>query len=155
VILYTDNKTHTPFEIDDADYDMVSQYRWAYRKCGTGGHHYIYRMGGGKEIPLHRILLSVRSGYMVDHRDGNTCNNKRANLRECTKITNARNAKRASNNTSGYKGVSWNKGKNKWKAYINYGGRQIFLGYYDKVLDAYGAYCQAGHELFGEFFRPE
>ena len=52
------------------------------------------------------------------------------------------------NNTSGVKGVSWNKEKEAWDAYINIHGKRIRLGRYAKFEDAVKARKQAEEEYF-------
>ncbi|KAK9817097.1 hypothetical protein WJX72_009520 [[Myrmecia] bisecta] len=71
-------------------------------------------------VKLHRELLGLHPGDGVegDHRDGEKLNNTRANLRVATHAENVRNRGRFKNNTSGYKGVSWNKQNRKWFASI-------------------------------------
>lgn len=52
------------------------------------------------------------------------------------------------NNTSGVKGVSWNKSKEAWDAYINIHGKRIRLGRYAKFEDAVKARKRAEEEYF-------
>ena len=56
-----------------------------------------------------------------------------------------------SNNTSGYRGVSYRKDRNKYRAYIKFQGKDIFLGHYDNIDDAIKARKDAEKEYFGEF----
>jgi hypothetical protein len=55
------------------------------------------------------------------------------------------------NNTSGYKGVSWNKRKGKWRATITVNRKPLFLGYFGTPEEAAGAYDQAAIRHFGEY----
>ena len=56
-----------------------------------------------------------------------------------------------SDNTSGVTGVSWNKRRSKWEAYIRFQGKQIHLGLYDKIEDATKARAQAEEKYFKPF----
>jgi len=116
-------------------------------------------LGNGKQttVMLHRAILAAKLGRdlrvdeHVDHIDGNGLNNTRANLRLATKAQNAANRGKQSNNTSGFKGVYWNKHAGKWSAQIQVNGTSKHLGYYISKEAAYAAYCEAAEEYFGEF----
>jgi hypothetical protein len=104
--------------------------------------------GKTKLYKLHRILVALREGreisdLYVDHIDGNGLNNRSDNLRLATQQENQKNRKLNSNNLSGYSGVYWNKAKQKWRACIKVDGKEIHLGYFDKLEDAVAARQQA------------
>ena len=88
---------------------------------------------------------------VTDHSNGNTLDNRECNLRSCTTAENNMNSKPPSNNTSGYKGVSFSKRDNKWRARIVYEGHEKSLGLYDNKEDAIKARQKAEKELFGEY----
>jgi len=72
-----------------------------------------------KKYWAYRLVWLFHHGYipdMIDHIDGDPTNNRIENLRECTKSENLRNRGKQKNNTSGLKGVYWNKRANKWEA---------------------------------------
>lgn len=102
---------------------------------------------------FHREFLGLVLGdkNIPDHQYGNGLNNHSDNLRLVTHQQNGMNAQRSSKNTSGFKGVSWNKALNKWRAYIGYNGKHIHLGYFDTKEEAHEAYCAKAIELFGDF----
>ncbi len=58
---------------------------------------------------------------------------------------------KTSTGSSKYKGVSWDKGRKKWKVYIQLSGKLSTIGYYRKEIVAAKAYDQKAKELFGEF----
>lgn len=91
-------------------------------------------------------------GY-IDHINGNPNDNRIANLRECDALENARNARTRSDNTSGFKGVSWHKQRGKWTARIMVSNQHINIGLFDTAEQAYAAYCAKAKELHGEFAR--
>jgi hypothetical protein len=90
-------------------------------------------------------------GLQVDHEDGNGLNNQRSNLRIASPTQNQGNARRRKDNTSGYKGVSWYRRTNKWKAHIRVDKKLRHLGYFIDLTDAARAYDAAALEHFGEF----
>lgn len=131
--------------VDDEDYELVGQRRWHLNNRG-------YIKSG--KVLLHRLVTSAPPGYDVDHIDGDKMDNRRSNLRVCTRGQNLANQKRSANNTSGYKGVTFNKECNRWQAYIHQDGRQYHLGLFHDIVDAARAYDAAAQEKFGEFARP-
>jgi hypothetical protein len=93
----------------------------------------------GKKYRLHRLIFLYFHGYFpenIDHIDGNPLNNKIENLRECTLQQNVWNSCIRMDNTSGIKGISWNKQKNKWEVYINKDCKRYRLGYFVNIEEA-------------------
>lgn len=73
----------------------------------------------------------------------------------CADGTNVKRlmAKRPKNNTSGYKGVTWVKDKEKWCAQIVFKGKRYYLGYYEKKEEAVEARKEAEEKLFGTYLN--
>ena len=103
-------------------------------------HRLIWIMHTGKTIP---------AGMVIDHIDGDATNNAIKNLRLCTQKENSRNCRLPKNNTSGYKGVSFQAGG--YRAYITVDRKQIHLGRYKTPEEAFAAYVRAAKVHFGEF----
>ena len=150
--------------IDDVDYDKVKTHKWFVNHSSRDLRNKVYFIANRRDetgkirtIQLHRVLMNLEtgSGGIVDHANGNTLDNRRCNLRVCTIQENTRNQKRGKKNTSGYKGVSWNKERQKWYATIKTSDKCLFLGRYDDIKDAYNAYCEASKKYHGEFGRTE
>jgi hypothetical protein len=87
----------------------------------------------------------------VDHINHDTLDNRRANLREATTSQNKMNERRRKDNTSGFKGVAWHKGRRKWCAHIGKDRVKYYLGYFLVVEDAARAYDAEARKRFGEF----
>ena len=103
---------------------------------------------------LHRLIFLMHHGYLpkeIDHIDGNPSNNNIYNLRKCTRRENQHNSKMRKDNTSGTKGVYWNKTAKKWQAQINIEGKCKYLGLFDNLLDADCKVISARNKLHGEF----
>ena len=112
---------------------------------------------GGKRgrIYMHRVLLEAPDGLYADHIDGDGLNNRSRNLRLATLTENSRNRRTCSANTSGFKGVRWDKRKAKWLSRIWAEGKRAHLGYFDTPEEAHAAYCAASEEYHGEFGRAQ
>jgi hypothetical protein len=89
----------------------------------------------------------------IDHINGIKDDNRISNLRLATNAENNRNKKITKSNTSGYKGVHWNKRKNKWDARIGLNKKRIRIGRFDCPKKAHEAYCEAAEKLHGEFSK--
>ena len=89
----------------------------------------------------------------VDHIDGSRVNNHHENLRWASHSENSRNMKKHIDGSSVYKGVSWDKKANKWRAQINILGRVLNLGGFEHQRDAAEVYNAAALEHFKEFAK--
>ena len=105
---------------------------------------------------VHRLvaeafLLNPENKKCIDHIDGDTINNKLINLRYATNQENSFNQKLSVHNTSGSKGVCYDKSKKKWKSSIKLNSKSIHLGYFERIEDAIQARQIKANEMFGEF----
>ena len=104
---------------------------------------------------VHQLIYFFHHGYIpkkIDHIDGDRLNNKIENLREVTDSENMQNARKRTDNSTGFKGVSLTRNK-RFRAYITVNKKQKWLGVYDSPEEAYGKYCIASKQFFGEFAR--
>lgn len=135
--------------VDDADFDCLNQSKWhAQKACGTW-----YAVHKGKhKTYMHRLILGLSKGEIGDHVDGNGLNNRRSNLRASTSSQNASNRIRPSSiNTSGYRGVCFDKHRQKWQVQIKQYGKFHHVGRFDDIAEAARAYDLAAKQMFGEF----
>lgn len=113
-----------------------------------------YRSGGifNRTFRAHRVAWALAHGEwprgFLDHINGDKTDNRLANLRDVTRLENARNMPRPKNNTSGVLGVSWSKSHGKWAARIKVEGRKLSAGHFDKFEDACAA-RRAANVTFG------
>lgn len=143
--------------VDDEDYDQLVIHRW---KAEAADEHHVYavrsfKKGGRKgkwlAIRMHRVIAHAAPGVVVDHINGNTLDNRRANLRVCEQKFNAMNRRSHSEKTSRFKGVHIDRKSGLWIAAIRKDGHRKSLGYFDRDIDAALAYNLAAVELFGTF----
>ena len=105
------------------------------------------------QLVAQAFLQNPENKKCVDHIDNDKQNNNLINLRYATLQENGRNAKLSSKNTSGTKGVSWNKNRNKWRAQIKINGKSIHLGYFINKDDAINIRIQRAKDAFGEYIN--
>ncbi len=99
------------------------------------------------------FLENPENKKYVDHIDNNKENNTLINLRYATAQQNNQNRSISSKNTSGTKGVNWNKKAMKWRAQICINGKLIHLGSFLNKEDAVNIRIQRAKDEFGEFIN--
>ena len=151
--------------VDDADYLRVRRFKWFAHKSETGIWYAVRSLkadGVRMDIGMHRLLLGAGSEQEVDHRDGDGLNNRRENIRLCTKRQNARNRKQRPwpTKSSVFQGVCWSTRVRRWRAYICAGplnalghSKQIYIGQFLTEEDAAAAYDVYALRLFGSFAK--
>jgi hypothetical protein len=130
------------------DTDLASELqRYSWSAMGDAVHGwYAATTIGGKKIRLHQLVLP--SADSVDHRNGDTFDCRRQNLRASTLSQNAANRKKIAS-TSPYKGIRSTRGG--WEARIKVKGRAMQIGTFDTAEQAARAYDAAARQAFGEF----
>ncbi len=143
--------------IDDEDFDYFNNWKWYASKSKRTFYakRNVYTNKKGTTIKMHREILGLtkEDKIQVDHKDGNGLNNQKSNLRIVTQNENQHNSRKRKDNTSGYKGVSWDKRNKKWVTQIYFQDKQNFLGYFNDKIEAAKAYDKKAIELFGEFAK--
>lgn len=137
--------------VDAADYEWLSRYSWQVSPGATTDYAKRTDNETGATILMHREILGVEPGVMVDHISGSGLDNRRQNLRACTSLENSRNSRPYRFGTSRFKGVSWHRATSMWQAHIRLNGKGIYLGRFDDEVAAAAAYDREAALLFGEF----
>lgn len=143
--------------VDLEDFQTLSQRRW---RLGSGGYavseEYYGKIDASgkyrqKTLLMHRVIMDAPSGIEVDHINGDKLDNRRQNLRLCSRRQNSQNKSPHLNSASGFKGVVfWN---GIYAASICCNGKRIHLGHFETPEDAAYAYNQSAIEYFGCFAR--
>lgn len=133
--------------VDSEDADKVNGYSWCADRM-RGGFYATTTVGGRKNrkrIAMARLLMSVTDRRMrVDHKNHDTLDNRKENLRVCTHAENLRNMKKST-----LKGVT--RKRKKWAAQITVNYRHINLGSFATAKEAAAAYDSAATKHFGDF----
>lgn len=136
--------------VSDCDFEALNVHKWCAVKLN--GRFYATRKVNGKQLLMHRSILGLKSPKILcDHRNGNGLDNTRENIRNANHSQNNHNKGKQSNNTSGFKGVSFVKVSNKWRADIKVNGQGNYLGCFETPEEAAKAYDNAAKRLHGDF----
>lgn len=145
--------------VDDEDYERLRRFIWTAKLVKEGNYSAWYAQRERRQsepsrprmILLHRAVLNPPSHIKLDHKNGNSLDCRRENLRPATDSQNQLNRGKARHNTSGFKGVS-RKG-NRWRAYTRFQKHAYHLGHFDTAEDAARAYDAFAKKHHGEFAR--
>lgn len=135
--------------IDIEDLPLVEGKAW--RLLTTrDGHAYAYtRSRDNPVLLMHRMLMQSLPGEIVDHKDGDGLNNRRANMRHGSHSQNQANKAADRRSKIGLKGVTQK--RNRFKACITTKGRKIYIGSFATAEEAAAAYQGAAKILWGDF----
>jgi hypothetical protein len=135
--------------VDDLDFAYLSRWKWHTEKRGDGRFYAartrrVAEKHGKKNIKMHRVIMKTQEGMDTDHINGDGLDNRRKNLRICTRSINALNRHvRVAVTRSGIIGVSWSSKRKKWAATIIVKGTYFYLGYFSSKEAAEQKYQQA------------
>lgn len=138
--------------VDDEDFEYLNQWGWCYSAVGYAiRNDYSGRVH--KMVYMHRQVMKDPYNLLktqIDHIDRNMLNNQKSNLRFCSPSQNGSNKTQQRNNTSGYKGVSYDKSRDSWDARIQVNGKPIRLGRFATAKLAAIAYDKEAIKHLGD-----
>jgi len=138
--------------VDDSDYEELSQYRWFAARAGRNwyAHRTLKKGNEIKTVRMHRLVIEAAVGQIVDHINQNGLDNRKENLRICSRTENARNRGATRTNKLGYKGV-YQRPTGKYQAVIRLDGRAKSLGHFHSAREAALAFDRAALEHHGAY----
>jgi hypothetical protein len=142
--------------LDQEDYCRLRKYRWIVYGRGQSLYAFRYKFIGPNTttmMSMHREILVSTDGRFVDHRNCNSLDNRRSNLRFATRAENNCNRRKQKNTTSQYLGVCFDKRIKNWVGVVVHNKKRYWLGRFDSEIEAAKAYDEKANQLFGEFAR--
>lgn len=141
-IILTKNKIAL---VDDEDYEFLSQWKWHVKYSASGNKYYAGRCDKNhRVIYMHRVLKKTKSSMVCDHINGDTLDNRRDNLRNCSYRQNSQNRTR--------KGVHFETSRKKWVAQTrDQEGKKVFMGRADTMQEAVEIYNNNIYKYQGEY----
>lgn len=140
------------FYFSKEDFDIIQLHYWRVHKNQyVSTALYDTNTKKIKYIQLHRFLMKPNSIEEIDHINHIPYDNRRENLRIVSVPQNQMNSKISLNNTSGVKGVNFDKNNNKWRSRISVNGKRINLGQFLLFQDAVNARINAEKKYYGEY----
>lgn len=145
--------------VDDDMVPLVSKHRWTYSLRVDKTTAYATTKINGRTVYMHRLLMAASGRLEIDHRDGDGLNNRLHNLRFATRRQNQANRRKQTGPClSKFKGVTFDRFANKWKAQLMVTtpeGKEVnlHLGRFRDERDAAIAYNAAAILHFGEFAK--
>jgi hypothetical protein len=143
--------------VDLQDFYWLNKYRWvAYGKsdCPYAVRFACSSRGKVISFAMHREIMNPPPRLLVDHRNNNTLDNRRDNLRLATRRQNTCNRRKTKSKTSSrFIGVYFDKRSGKWAAKIKFMNKVIWLGRFNSEIDAAKTYDVAANKYHGEFAR--
>ena len=137
--------------VDARDFEWLDQWNWFAVWNPYTRSFYAYRCVKTKNRGMHCVILGCKNGKQGDHKNHDTLDNRRDNLRKCTSAQNRCNMKVTRRSTTGYKGVFPYHTKGKWKSQISINDRSKYLGVFSSPEAAGRAYDEAAKKYYGEF----
>jgi hypothetical protein len=141
--------------VDAEDYPKLSEYNWHAIKHSKDleGRYIVARRNSPKGgVYMHVQIMGKRKGFIIDHINRNSLDNRKSNLRFITLSQNQHNKSKSKSKTSSkFKGVHWDSSRKLWKAAIVFQGRNIFIGRFKTEKDAARAYDAKSKEIFKDF----
>lgn len=131
--------------VNNKDFETINKMKWQIYKNGKYARN-------SYAVPMQNFIMRPPFGFIVDHKNGDGLDNRRRNLRLCTRSQNCRNRNININHKSGFKGVAINS-NGSIIAQIKIKGEAIYLGSFKTKEKAARAYDKAALRLFGAFAR--
>ena len=137
--------------VSDMDFARLNKFKWRLLWLPKTGKWYAIRSGPNGNIYMHDEIAKPPAGLEVHHRNTFGLDNQRRNLKKVTRSQHLQHRRLLSDNSSGYRGVSFFKNTRSWRAQIQKDHELVYLGSFKSPIDAALAYDRAARRLYGAF----
>lgn len=134
--------------VDTEDFERLKHHAW---RIGKVGKKRKLRVVRGRGVYLAREIMGFPPGLIVDHKDRNSLNDRRANLRPCTVAENNLNREQYPSARSRFKGVAWNPSTKNWQVYAGRRGQKVMVGRFSDEVEAARAYNAFARQHYDPF----
>lgn len=145
--------------VDVEDYHYLNQWKWQCTKHGYAARSISFqkpdKSWSSKTVFMHRVIMQTPEGLFTDHADENKLNNRKVNLRICTRSENQYNKLLRADNKSGRKGINWIKKTSMWVVRVQADKKRQIFGYFKDLEEAKIAHSKAVRLLHGEFAKVD
>lgn len=135
--------------VDDRDFQWLNKYKWWALKQSK--RYYAVGWINGKRITMHRVIIQIKHNEFIDHKNHDGLDNRRCNLRLCSNAQNIANQQKRVNTRSKFRGITYDKSRNKWRSEIRVNQKLITIGRFEEEKDAAIARDIAALKYQGEF----
>jgi hypothetical protein len=135
-------------QVHDEDYELLMRHKWKLHGQGYACRSTQIK-GKYVTVMMHRVVAQTPKDLQADHINRDRLDNRRCNLRNVTGSVNTRNQGISPRNTSGYRGVTWDKSRGKWQAKTRHNYKTVLIGRFDTAEQAALARQKWDHENLG------
>lgn len=136
-------------QVDDEDFEYLNQFFWKIFSTKSG--YYCRAKIGNERFLMHRLIAKSKHYQVTDHKDRNGLNNQKFNLRTCTNSQNNCNTKLNSNNTTGFRGVYFDKKRKKFTFRLSFENIKYSGTRFNSAKEAAKARDEVAKKVHGEF----
>lgn len=141
--------------VDKDVFELLNKHKWTYDPTTGYAYRRLTVEGVYKKIYMHRLIMNNPKVLQIDHINGNGLDNRKQNLRICSRSDNQHNRGKNKNNKSGHKNIYWHTQTSKWRVGVMHKRKNYHGGEFDNLEDAVKARDRLQIQFHGSFARSE